>query len=343
MGEESTRQNPPGRWLASDGAWYASSSAPDDIAWVVVDEPSRLGCHPGLANIGKVYAWDRRRGGLQCSRCRSTGTPTSSTAPTPVAPASVFVDRGAPVVDARRILLKYPAQCVRCRTPVPARVKAGWDAQRKLVVCEPCLDGVHRSSPSLATSGGVDHGVAGRSAFQESSRRSDRAEQAAYRSGVAGEVKTGRVLEVAVGEFGHVLHDRAVPGSAANIDHVVVMSCGVWIVDAKNHRKKVRRRGPSDQPRLHVGGVDHHDLVSGLAWQVDVVRTALDGELVPLFGMLVFSRARFGWWRTSLDLQGVSCCRPAAVRPTLWSRQQVLSKEQVDEIARRLSAALPPA
>ena len=41
------------------------------------------------------------------------------------------------------------------------------------------------------------------------------------------------------------LHDRRVPGTRGNIDHIVVGPAGVFVIDAKNYQGKieVRNRG----------------------------------------------------------------------------------------------------
>jgi hypothetical protein len=53
----------------------------------------------------------------------------------------------------------------------------------------------------------------------------------------------GRLLSAAVGDAGVVLHDRAVPRGRANIDHIAVVPSGVWVIDTKRYRGRVRRSG----------------------------------------------------------------------------------------------------
>lgn len=55
------------------------------------------------------------------------------------------------------------------------------------------------------------------------------------RVGQAGELRTARLLDSAVARRGGatVLHDLAIPGSRANIDHVVVAGRTVWVIDTK--------------------------------------------------------------------------------------------------------------
>ena len=39
-----------------------------------------------------------------------------------------------------------------------------------------------------------------------------------------------------------VLHDRAVPGGRANIDHIAVVPSGVWVIDTKHYRGRLEQR-----------------------------------------------------------------------------------------------------
>jgi hypothetical protein len=58
-----------------------------------------------------------------------------------------------------------------------------------------------------------------------------------------------------------VLHDRRIPRTRANIDHIAVTRSGaVWAIDAKNYRGKVQRvdKGGwfATDERLYVGSRD---------------------------------------------------------------------------------------
>ncbi len=68
-----------------------------------------------------------------------------------------------------------------------------------------------------------------------------------------------------------MLHDRRVPGTRGNIDHIVMAPADVFIVDAKNHkgRIEIRDRGSFFRTdyRLTVGGRDCSSLADGMSWQ----------------------------------------------------------------------------
>jgi hypothetical protein len=61
----------------------------------------------------------------------------------------------------------------------------------------------------------------------------------AWRRGVAGEQRTARLLGPLERQGWVVLHDLAVPGSAANIDHLVIGPGGVFVIDSKQYRGRL--------------------------------------------------------------------------------------------------------
>ena len=57
----------------------------------------------------------------------------------------------------------------------------------------------------------------------------------AWASGARGEAALGARLDQQASESLAVLHDRRIPGTKANIDHIVVATGGVFVVDAKRY------------------------------------------------------------------------------------------------------------
>jgi hypothetical protein len=73
-----------------------------------------------------------------------------------------------------------------------------------------------------------------------------------------------------------VLHDRRMPLSRANIDHLAVTPSGVLVIDAKRYKGKIEVRKPFlGTPRLLIAGRDKTKLVESLARQQAAVRRAL--------------------------------------------------------------------
>jgi hypothetical protein len=79
-----------------------------------------------------------------------------------------------------------------------------------------------------------------------------------------------------------VLHDRRIPRSRANIDHLAVTPSGVYVIDAKRYKGKIEVRKPFfGEPRLVIAGRDKTKLVEALTRQREAVRAAL-AETVPV-------------------------------------------------------------
>jgi hypothetical protein len=62
----------------------------------------------------------------------------------------------------------------------------------------------------------------------------------AWRRGAAGERRTARLLAALERHGWAVLHDLAVPGSQANIDHLMIGPGGVFVIDAKQYRGRLQ-------------------------------------------------------------------------------------------------------
>lgn len=113
--------------------------------------------------------------------------------------------------------------------------------------------------PELESEPEIFAGVAGASAKREFERRSAKREARireahpklgglmlalsedpqstkAWAVGAVGEEKLGRRLDGLKGDNIHVLHDRLIRGTKANIDHIVVCPSGVFVIDAKKYK-----------------------------------------------------------------------------------------------------------
>ena len=128
--------------------------------------------------------------------------------------------------------------------------------------------------------------------------------ETAWARGAAGEQRVAAALAKHLKPGVVVLHDRRIPGSRANIDHIAIAPSGVWVIDAKRYAGKVAVTRPLlGAARLTIAGRDRSALITGLANQVALVQTAtaglghdvavngalcfVDAEL-PLFGTLTF-------------------------------------------------------
>lgn len=216
----------------------------------------------------------------------------------------------------------YEADCAVCGTHLERGDRARLNG--RTATCVACLEGVAVD--------GAEAGVAGESARREGARRrgqqargkndglfgcvarigrSARDVSTPWVTGAAGEQQLGRLLDaLADGGAIAVLHDRALPRSRANLDHLVVAASGVWVVDAKKYRGRVEvvDVGSIVRPdlRLKVDGRDlTAKLVRGGQWQADHVRRALDPTYsdVPVHRALCFvdAKRRLGHKARTID------------------------------------------
>jgi hypothetical protein len=174
------------------------------------------------------------------------------------------------------------------------------------------------------------------------------AHQRAWARGAVGEVKLAAKLERWTADAEVVLlHDRRVPGSVANIDHIAVGPAGVFVIDAKRYKGRiaVERRGGLFRERtqhLLVRGSDRTKLVDGIERQVEVVRGALGRYAdVPVRGVLCFVDGDWPLLGT-LEVRGVPVLPPRKAA-RLCSGPGPFGEDDVRAIALTLAEALLPA
>ena len=166
--------------------------------------------------------------------------------------------------------------------------------------------------------------------------------------GAEGERKLGAGLDGLASAGVVVLHDRRRPGTTANIDHLAVAPTGVWVIDAKRYTGQVSKKDVggwfSSDVRLFVGRRDCTKLVTGMAKQVDAVRTALGAEWadVPVRPVLCFVDTDWRWFASPFELDGVLVTWPRALRELLV-RPGPYALATVERLSARLDERLRPA
>jgi hypothetical protein len=272
---------------------------------------------------------------------------------------------------ARAIRLRYAATCCSCNAELARGALAVWDREKKTATCSACLES--STGGATETPLEVDRGTPGGSARREFQRRHERREAdirerhkrlggvilamssdppstTAWALGARGEETVGRNLEGLRAEGIAVLHDRRIPGSKANIDHIVISPAGVFVVDPKNYRGKVEQRDIGGlfrtDLRLYVGGRDKTKLVKGMDRQVAAVRAALAQDAkwsdVPVTPVLLFM-APENW-----SLLNFRPLRFGEIH-VLWGKalgrllraEAKVSSDAVPELERVLAVALP--
>ena len=215
----------------------------------------------------------------------------------------------------------------------------------------------------------VETGTAGASARREFERRKAKREQrirtqhprigglllamseerqstTAWDTGAVGEERLGKGLDRRACDTIKLLHDRRIPGSKANIDHIAVTANGVHVIDAKKYRGRphLKIEGGILRPRVErllVGSRDCTNLVDGVLKQVDAVRAAL-AEDVPVRGVLCFVEADWPLIGGAFTTRDVRALWPKKLYAQL-QLEGALSAEAIDDIHRRLAKALPAA
>jgi hypothetical protein len=172
----------------------------------------------------------------------------------------------------------------------------------------------------------------------------------AWAVGASGELALGAFLAALDDDRANfVLHDRRIPGSKANIDHLVVTTGGVFVIDAKRYEGRVRRvdKGGwfSNDERLYVGRRDRTTLVLKMASQVKAVRKALErvsAGQVAVVPVLCFVDADWSLFARPFQLGGVWIEWPRSLRERIL-RGGSISPARVAVLAEIMSEALPRA
>jgi hypothetical protein len=149
----------------------------------------------------------------------------------------------------------------------------------------------------------------------------------------------------------YFLHDRRIPPTRANIDHIVIAPTGVYVIDAKNYtgRAQLRVTVGIFSPRVEkliVGRRDCTKLVDGVHKQVDRVSELLArdgiGQDVPVRGMLCFVEGDWPLLGGSFTVEGLDVLWPKKVRKVITASGP-LGDDRLRELHRHLAAEFPPA
>lgn len=282
-------------------------------------------------------------------------------------------------VDDKRMRLRYAGACRVCGVELHAKVEAIYERTTKTVRClghdlRPAVEPAALAVVEPAFVEDVDpavvevvaSGTPGASARREFERRKTKREErirtkhpkigglilavtderqstTAWAIGAVGEERLGRGLDRLSSDTLRLLHDRRIPRSTANIDHLAVTVSGVYVIDAKKYRGRphLKVEGGLFRPRVErllVGSRDCTKLVDGVLKQVDVVRGLLDDD-VPVHGVLCFVEADWPLIGGSFTTRGVQAMWPKKLCPTLQAEGPIAA-DTVAEMHRKLARAL---
>jgi hypothetical protein len=164
------------------------------------------------------------------------------------------------------------------------------------------------------------------------------ADTLAWRQGARGERRTARLLAPLERRGWAVLHDLAIPGSPANIDHLVIGPGGVLVIDSKQYRGRLRLDG--------YGLLWHgcHVLVSALRtvrWEADQADEVLGIADVDVAAIVAVHGASVPWGRLQAD--GVTVVRARRVPELLRALPPILGPERAAWLADRARLRFRPA
>lgn len=265
--------------------------------------------------------------------------------------------------DRRLIRLRWAAVCADCGIALSKGANAYWDSADKKATCLACAPPARETDP----------GIAGASAAAEGERRKDKrvddvrrrygdyaaevAEEMASRDaaaswgkGSSGESRLASFVAREVGDLVIPLHDRMIPGTRGNIDHIFVAATGIWVVDSKAYKGKVQRRevGPiwKRTNELWIGGRNRTKLAHGLERQVAAVIAALKRDETfkgtNVHGALCLVESEWSLFDFPFLIGNVWVFYAGALRKHL-KKSGPLSRETMERIAHRLDLSLPRA
>ena len=233
------------------------------------------------------------------------------------------------------MILRYSGTCRICQRRLPAQTEATYEWTTKTIRCIGCVSGAAESAGYAISK----TASAGSSAWREYERRKAQDEERIHRrwgrlggiavalseekpstrawaTGAIGEMRLGARLDSLVSDSVAILHDRRIPGTRANIDHIAVTPAGLWVIDAKRYkgRPQLKIEGGIVRPRaetLLVGRRDCTRLVPAVRGQVDRVREVVGAD-VPVTGAICFVGADWPLFRGAFTIHGVH---------VLWSKR----------------------
>lgn len=265
------------------------------------------------------------------------------------------------VSDQRKLTLRRPGTCRSCGVGLPAGVTAWYRRSDRSVACHACVSRGEAVNP----------GIAGASAKAEYEKRRRRREQRtraahprvgglvsalrdaprtemAWRIGYEGEQQLAAELDKRLaGTPAILLHDRRLPGTRANVDHLAIGPAGVFVIDAKRYSGRIEKRVHGGlvtprQERLYVSGRDRTTLIESILRQREAVARALQGapgRSISVQPLLCFVDGRFPLLRLP-TVNGVRVV-PPRVAAQLIAGNGPLEASRIAAVAAYLSARLP--
>jgi Nuclease-related domain len=150
----------------------------------------------------------------------------------------------------------------------------------------------------------------------------------AWRRGAVGERRTARLLSPLERQGWAVLHDLAVPGSRANIDHLVVGPGGVFVIDSKQYRGRLQLDGAG---RLWHGRYPLAPVLRAVDFEADRAAQVLVDPGVVVVPVLAVHGVQVPWGKVVTN--GVPVVAARRLPSMLRALPAVLGPERVAWLA----------
>jgi hypothetical protein len=153
-------------------------------------------------------------------------------------------------------------------------------------------------------------------------------EASAWRRGAAGERRTARLLAPLERHGWAVLHDLAVPGSRANLDHLVIGPGGVFAIDSKQYRGHLQLDAAG---KLWHGRYPLAPALRAASWEADQAAQVLPDPGVAVVPIVAVHGAQVPWGKVVID--GVPVVPARRLPSMLGQLPVVLGPERVAWLA----------
>jgi hypothetical protein len=153
-------------------------------------------------------------------------------------------------------------------------------------------------------------------------------EASAWRRGAVGERRTARLLRPLERQGWAVLHDLAVPGSRANLDHLVIGPGGVFVIDSKQYRGRLQLDASG---RLWHGRYPLTPTLQAVSFEADRAAQVLTDPGVAVIPIVAVHGAQIPW--SKVVVQGVPVVSARRLPSMLRQLPAVLGPERVAVLA----------
>jgi hypothetical protein len=153
-------------------------------------------------------------------------------------------------------------------------------------------------------------------------------EARAWRRGAAGERRTARLLGPLERHGWAVLHDLAVPGSRANLDHLVIGPGGVFAIDSKQYRGRLQLESSG---RLWHGRYPLAPSLQAVSFEADQAAQVLTDPDVVVVPIVAIHGAQVPWGK--VVTHGVPVVAARRLPSMLRQLPAVLGPERVAVLA----------